>query len=71
MSMGNLEDDVKKLLGMPPYDSPQNFCWNDNYYAKSLNDQYGEIAVNQMIQQLHHPETEAPRRKLRLRRRAS
>jgi len=30
-----LEDDVKKLLGFPPYDSPSNYCWHDNYFAHS------------------------------------
>jgi len=40
-----LEDAVAKLLGKPPYNHPSNFCWNDNYFAKSLNDKYGEIAV--------------------------
>jgi len=48
-----LEDDVKKLLGLPPYNHPSNYCWNDNYYAHSLNSKYGEIAVSKMIEKLN------------------
>ena len=47
-----LEQDVRKLLGLEPFNSPANFCWNDNYYAHSLNCKYGEIAVNKMITKL-------------------
>lgn len=47
-----LEDDVKKLLGLPPYNSPSNFCWNDNYYARSLQEKYGEVRFTRMCNQL-------------------
>lgn len=49
MSKSNLEDDVAKLLGNPPYNNPANICWNDNYFAKWLKDTYGEIAVDKEI----------------------
>lgn len=41
-----LADDVAKLLGLQPYNSPANLCWNDGYFAHSLNARYGEIAVS-------------------------
>lgn len=47
-----LEKDIKILLGLPPYNSPSNYCWNDNYFAASLNSKYGEIAVSKMIEKL-------------------
>lgn len=39
-----LLDDTRKLLGKKPYNHPSNFCWNDNYFAKSLTDRWGERA---------------------------
>lgn len=50
--MTQLEDDVRKLLGLEPYNHPGNICWNDNYFAKALNDKYGEIAVTKEIKRL-------------------
>jgi hypothetical protein len=44
-----LEDCVKKLLGKPPYDHPSNICWNDSYYHKSLEREYGEANVAREI----------------------
>lgn len=51
-----LEKDVRQLLGLPPYDHPANFCWNDNYFAKSLDSKYGETAVRKMIATLRKAE---------------
>lgn len=45
----DLQRDVAKLLGKPPYDRPENFCWNDNYFARSLRDKYGELALSKEI----------------------
>jgi hypothetical protein len=55
MEDDGLRDDVAKLLGRPPYNHPGNICWNDNYFAKSLNDKYGEGAVNAEIARQQKP----------------
>lgn len=55
MNEKELENDVKKLLGLKPFDNPTNFCWNDNYYAKSLNDKYGSEVVEKEIKRLTSP----------------
>lgn len=38
-------DDMKKLLGLAPYNSPANICWNDNYFYRYLISHYGEERV--------------------------
>jgi hypothetical protein len=45
----DLEDSVKKLLGLPPYQSPANYLYNDGYFYKSLVAKYGQAAVIAMI----------------------
>ena len=37
-----LKDDLAKLDGLPPHDTPSNTCWNDSYYAKSLEKKYNK-----------------------------
>lgn len=44
-----LERDVAKLLGKPPYDGPENYSRNDNYFGRSLRDKYGELALSKEI----------------------
>ncbi len=34
-------DDLKKLLGLSPYDTMDNPCYGDGYFAKSLEERYG------------------------------
>jgi hypothetical protein len=36
-----IRDDIARLDGAPPYDTPWNTCWNDDYYGKSLEMKYG------------------------------
>jgi hypothetical protein len=43
-----LRDDVRKLLGKPPYNHPANFCWNDGYFHRSLQAKYGDARVAKM-----------------------
>jgi hypothetical protein len=45
----DLQRDVAKLLGKPPYDGPENICRNDNYFGRSLRDKYGELALSKEI----------------------
>lgn len=40
-----LEDDVRKLLGLAPYNGPDNIVRNDNYFYRYLIDTYGERPV--------------------------
>ncbi len=47
-----LLDGVRKLQGLPPYDSPANLCWNDGYFHRSLVGQFGEVAVQAAIKAL-------------------
>jgi hypothetical protein len=34
-------EDLKKLRGLPPYNTPSNTCWGDGYFAASLRKKYG------------------------------
>ena len=36
------DDDIMKLLGLPPYDGPSNVCRNDPHYARWLEEKYGK-----------------------------
>jgi hypothetical protein len=33
--------DLSMLNGLPPYDEPMNFCFNDNYFAADIARRYG------------------------------
>lgn len=35
-----LEDKLAKLDGKPPYNDPGNICWNDGYFARSIEDEF-------------------------------
>lgn len=50
--MSELEDKVRMLLGVKPYDQDTNYCKHDTYFAKSLRDRYGDRAVDEMIVQV-------------------
>lgn len=41
MDIGKLKDDLKRLDGKKPYDTPDNSCWNDAYFAKAMEAEYG------------------------------
>ena len=34
-------DDLKKLFGLKPYDTPSNHCQGDGYYSVSLERKHG------------------------------
>lgn len=36
-----IRDDLAKLDGKPPYNTPSNYCWGDGYFASSLEQKYG------------------------------
>lgn len=35
------EEDMKKFLGLPPFNGPSNICMNDPYFARELEEKYG------------------------------
>lgn len=35
------KDDLARLKGRAPYNTPDNFCYNDGHYANSLVQEYG------------------------------
>jgi len=47
-----LEQKVKILLGLPPYDTWTNYCYADHYFAHALKTQYGEKAVQDMTKKV-------------------
>lgn len=50
--MNNITDDVKKYLGLAPYDTDSNIVRGDYYYYKQLCSEYGEVAVQCKIKTL-------------------
>lgn len=48
----SLKDDLKKLYGLPPYNTPTNMVYGDGYFARSLKNKYGEEAVNKAKKEL-------------------
>ena len=50
MSTMNLMDDVKKYLGISPYDTFTNIVAHDSFFFKSIVDKYGKDAVIRAIE---------------------
>ena len=40
-----LLDALKKLNGLPPYDTPSNLCRNDGYFAQSIRNNFSEAQI--------------------------
>ena len=40
-SLNRLRDELKRLLGLHPYDGPQNIQMGDTYFALTLTKKYG------------------------------
>lgn len=36
---------LKKLNGLPPYDTPSNLCRNDGYFAQSIRNNFSEAQI--------------------------
>lgn len=47
-----LNDDLKKYLGLPPYDTFTNPVVYDIYYLNSLYDKYGKELVTEALNRL-------------------
>lgn len=50
--MSNLENDVRKYLGLPPYNTMSNICYGDGHFLMSLYKTYGKLAVMNKIKEL-------------------
>lgn len=47
-----LEDDVRKLVGLPPYNHPANLSYADGLFARSLIKKYGKDRYKKMLAHL-------------------
>lgn len=47
-----LEDDLKKYLGLPPYNTSTNFVVHDIYYLNSIYIKYGKELVTETLNRL-------------------
>lgn len=43
----DIHTDLKKLLGIPPFNTPNNICWNDPYFRVYL-ERYYNKTIEQM-----------------------
>lgn len=50
--MEELEEMLKKLYGLPPYDNWSNICYGDGYFAKSIKDKFSEQEIKQAKKKL-------------------
>lgn len=41
-------EEISMLLGWPPYDDPSNICYGDAYFAKGLENKWGEPIEDQI-----------------------
>lgn len=50
--MNNITDDIKKYLGIEPYNTDSNIVRGDYCYYKQLCNMYGEVEVQNKIRDL-------------------
>jgi prepilin-type processing-associated H-X9-DG protein len=50
--MSNLENDVRKYLGLAPHNTMSNICYGDGHFLMSLYKRYGQLAVMNKIKEL-------------------
>lgn len=48
----DLEEKVKAFLGLPPHNKPSNYVVGDYWYIESLRKQYGDKAVDNILEKL-------------------
>lgn len=48
----SLKKDLKKLYGLPPYNTPTNTSYGDGYLAKSIKEKYEEDAIKKAKKEL-------------------
>ena len=50
--MGELEEMLKKLYGLPPYNTWTNICYGDGYFAKSIEDKFSKEEIKKAKKKL-------------------
>ena len=50
--MKELEEMLKKLYGLPPYDNFSNICYGDGYFAKSIEDKFSKEEIKRTKKKL-------------------
>ena len=50
--MSELEKDVRKYLGLSPYNTMTNICYYDGHFLRFLYIKYGELRVIDKIKEL-------------------
>lgn len=50
--MRELEDMLKKLYGLPPYNNCYNICYGDAFYARSIQEKFSEQEIQQAKKKL-------------------
>ena len=50
--MNELEEMLKKLYGLPPYDNWSNLCYGDGHFAKSIEDKFSKEEIKQAKKKL-------------------
>ena len=50
--MGKLEEILKKLYGLPPYNTWTNICYGDGYFAKSIEDKFSKEEIKKAKKKL-------------------
>lgn len=43
--MVDLEELLKKLYGLPPYNTPTNVCWGDPFFAKDIESNFSRKEI--------------------------
>lgn len=50
--MEELEEMLRKLYGLPPYDNWSNICYGDGYFAKSIQEKFSEEDIKRTKKRL-------------------
>lgn len=50
--MNELEEMLKKLYGLPPYNTWTNLCYGDGYFAKSIQEKFSQDEINKAKKKL-------------------
>jgi hypothetical protein len=47
-----LKDNLKKLYGLPPYNTPTNICYGDGYFAASIERDFAKEDISKAEKEL-------------------
>ena len=51
--MEELEEMLKKLYGLPPYNTWINICYGDGYFAKSIEEKFSKEEIKKAKKKLN------------------